>query len=415
MLFSRNRSWFRTWAIRSSLAAVLGTGLVLSGAVTAAGAATTEPYRIGYLVDASGTGQGIFKATLEGFQLYVDRINAQGGIRGRQIEVLVRDVQADPARSASAATELAGQGAIVIAGLTMTNTHLPVYTAAARVGVPVLTGFPANVGAGVTLPPARKGVFGVGLAFELTGEVGGDLARRVSPEGKTFVCAVFETPGGFVACHGATEAAKAQGFTRVETVTFPVALRDFRAVAERISALKPDVLLTIFGRGRTLNYFPALSEAGFTGKLLSMECGTGDDELRAAAKVSPGFDVYSYSRYAGAGQSSGPELAALEAAASKAGVKEVLAFHAGGWTLGLVLSDALSRCEGNCNAAQLEQALSHTNVDTGGLTDEPITFTPDDHYGGSSYRLYRYEREADVVAYTGDLVRIGSTPRFPKK
>lgn len=395
----------------SSLAATLVTALSFGGAH----AQTAEPLKIGYLVDASGPMQGIFKTGLEGFQLYVDSVNAAGGINGRKIEVMVRDVQIDPARSAASAQELADKGALAIAGLSLTSTHMPVYGAMSRANVPVVTGFPANVG--VVLPPtAREGVYGVGLAFEITGWVGGELARKVEPNGRTFVCTVFESPGGFIACDAAMEAAKKAGFTTVEKVMFPVTLRDFRPVAEKIVSLKPDVVLTIFGRGRTLSFFPAIGEAGYKGSILSMEAGTGDDELRAAAKSAPGMRVFSYSRYVSAGQGSGPQVTALEAAAKKAGVQEFLAFHSGGWVLGMTVTDALKRCANPCTPEKLDAALAQTRVDTGGLTEEPIVFTKTDHYGPSAYRLYRYDPSADKVVATGDVARASSTPNYqPKK
>lgn len=372
-----------------------------------------DPYKIGYLVDASGPMQGIFNTGLDGFRLYIDSINEAGGIRGKKVEIMVRDVQIDPARSTSSAQELAGKGALAIVGLSLTSTHMPVYNAMSRVKVPVVTGFPANVG--VVLPPdARDGVYGVGLAFEITGWVGGQLARKVAPKGKSFVCTVFESPGGFVACDAAIAAAKEAGFTSAEKVMFPVALRDFRPVAEKITAMNPDVLLTIFGRGRTLTFFPAVADAGFKGRILSMEAGTGDDELRAAAKSAQGIDVYSYARYVSGGQGAGPQVTALENAAKKGGVPEVLAFHSGGWVLGMTVADALKRCEEPCTSERLNVALSNTNIDTGGLTREPIVFTPKDHYGPTAYELYRYDRATDKVVSTGDIERAASTPKYKK-
>src|SRR3546814_12022280 len=94
---------------------------------TTVAAQASEPYKIGYLVDASGPMQGIFNQGLDGFQLYIDSVNASGGINGHKIEVMLRDVQIDPARSASSAQELAGAGALALAGLTTTSTHLPYY------------------------------------------------------------------------------------------------------------------------------------------------------------------------------------------------------------------------------------------------------------------------------------------------
>lgn len=398
--------------MKTTLRSLAAAALMLSAPPAFAGDAAA-PYKIGYLVDASGPMQGIFSPGLEAFRLFVDRVNAEGGVNGRPIELLVRDVQVDPQRSATAAQELISDGAIAIAGLSLTSTHMAVYAATARRQVPVLAGFPANVGA--ILPPAKDYFYGVGLAFEVAGEVGGQLARQAAPEGKTFVCTVFESSGGFVACDGAIAAAKAAGFTTAEKVTFPVQQRDFRAIAEKINQLKPDVVLTILGRGRTLPFLPALSEAGFKGKVLSMECGTGDDELREAAKAAPGIEVFSYSRYVGGGQGSGPDVTALEAAARQAGVKELLSFHSGGWVLGKVLVDALKRCGKDCTATGLNAALSDTQVDTGGLTGTPVRFTKDDHYGRTAYRLFAYDRGADQVRGIGDWLEVDSTPVHAKR
>jgi len=372
-----------------------------------------DSYKIGYLVDASGPAQSIFSPTLEGFNLYINKVNSEGGVNGRKIEVMVRDVQVDPQRSASAAQDLVSSGAIAIVGLSLTSTHMAVYAALNRSDVPVVAGYPANVG--VVLPPTpRSRAYGVGLAFELTGEVGGLLARKVNPNGKSFACIVFESPGGIVGCDASIAGAKAVGFTAGERITFPLAQRDFRAIAKKLTQMKPDVVLLVIGRDRTLSVLPALSEAGFQGAVLSMEAGTGDDILRTAAKASPGFEVFSYSRYAGTGQGKGAQLDALTAAVKKAGGKEVLAFHSGGWVLGIVMVDALKRCGAECTPSKLDEALAKTNIAAEGLTGAPIRFSPTDHYGPSAYHLFRYDRAKDQVVAVGDWLQTDSTPKYYK-
>src|SRR3546814_17977361 len=97
------------------------------------------------------------------------------------------------------------------------------------------------------------------------------MALQVAPDGKSFACTVFESPGGFIACDAAIAAAKEAGFTTAEKIMFPVSLRDYRPVAEKITNMNHDILLTIFGRGRTVTFFPTTAEAGFQGKKLYME------------------------------------------------------------------------------------------------------------------------------------------------
>ena len=86
-------------------------GSAASAAALAAGVcrpaiAQSEPIRIGYLPALTGpsssTGIGINRGT----ELAVKEINAAGGIKGRQIELIVRDTQSDPTKAVNAATEL---------------------------------------------------------------------------------------------------------------------------------------------------------------------------------------------------------------------------------------------------------------------------------------------------------------------
>ena len=65
-----------------------------------------EPIRIGYLPALTGpsssTGIGINRGT----ELAVKEINAAGGIKGRQIELIIRDTQSDPTKAVNASAEL---------------------------------------------------------------------------------------------------------------------------------------------------------------------------------------------------------------------------------------------------------------------------------------------------------------------
>src|SRR3546814_5513029 len=106
----------------------------------------------------------------------------------------------------------------------------------------------------------------------MTGWVGGKMARQVAPDGKSFACTVFESPGGFIACDASIAAAKEAGFTTAEKIMFPVSLRDYRPVAEKITNMNPDILLTIFGRGRTVTFFPTRSEERRGGKECVSTC-----------------------------------------------------------------------------------------------------------------------------------------------
>lgn len=381
---------------RKTLSAVALVG----GCVVAASAHAQDAVKFGYLLDASGPTQDISKPTLDGFNLYIEKVNAAGGVDGRKIAVDIRDVQLDTQRAVVTAQQLVQEGAVAIIGLPLSSTQMGIYQAMAKSQTPVVAGYPSNIR--VIAPPAMKNAFGIGVMFDIMGWIGGDLVRDVAPKGKSMVCTTFESPGGLVSCKGAEAAAKKDGFETTQSVTFPIAQRDFRGIAERIASLKPDVVLTVVGRGRTLAMLPALSEAGYKGTVLSMEAGTGDDIVRQAAKAAPGIDVYSYTRYVAEGYGAGPQVAALEKATKAAGMEKWMAAQAAGWTLGMLVEDVVKRCPAPCTAEKVQSALVKTKLDTGGLAGGPIVFTETDHYGPTRYLLVKYDRQADAMKPLGD-------------
>lgn len=391
----------------------LALSLALASLAFAPSARAAEPFRFGYLTDASGPMQGTFKATLDGFQLFVNQLNAAGGVNGRPFQIEVRDIQSDTQRSVNAVQELAAANALAILGLAVSNTHAAVYATAEKLGLPVVAAYPANIP--LALPPATPNAFATGLIFSVTGEVAGKFARQLVPKGKTLVCLGFESPGSILACEAATKSAAANGFTKVESIIVPLTQRDFRGVVDKVMALNPDVVTDCFGRGHVVSLLPALGAAGYEGVYLNMESGIGVDALRDAARDAPDLKLYTYSRYIVDGQGPGAQAEALRSAAKAAGLKELLTYHAAGWALGLVVADAASKCGEPCDRAAFIRALEQVSVDTGGLSGAPIRFSATDHYGSSAYRLYRFDAEKRTFSPVGEWLPATSAPAVAKK
>jgi branched-chain amino acid transport system substrate-binding protein len=86
------------------------TALVgLFALVSAAGCSgedAEEPIKIGVLFASTGVGQVYGAPALRGAEIMAARINAEGGLLGRQVEIVFRDEQSDPAAATSAARDL---------------------------------------------------------------------------------------------------------------------------------------------------------------------------------------------------------------------------------------------------------------------------------------------------------------------
>ncbi len=111
---------------------ILVTGLLLSACskstpssapstsspVTAAPStpADTSPIKLGYISSLSGLFGSVDQYLTPAVQMAVDDINKNGGINGRQVELMARDDQGDPSLVAQKASELKAAGCVAIVG-----------------------------------------------------------------------------------------------------------------------------------------------------------------------------------------------------------------------------------------------------------------------------------------------------------
>ena len=102
-----------------------------------AAAPTGDPITIGYAAAASGSLAPYDSPA--GAQCEAENINNAGGILGRPVEVLVRDMKSDPALAATVGQELLDAGAVVILAPPTDDTSIPIAQLAQPDGVAVLS------------------------------------------------------------------------------------------------------------------------------------------------------------------------------------------------------------------------------------------------------------------------------------
>jgi branched-chain amino acid transport system substrate-binding protein len=97
-------------AIRFLLGAMLMTGSLFLGC------GNQEPIKIGFAGTLMGNDSGRSINARDGVILAVEQLNTSGGIKGRKLELLVRDDQRDFKVAAAMDQEMAAQGAVAIIG-----------------------------------------------------------------------------------------------------------------------------------------------------------------------------------------------------------------------------------------------------------------------------------------------------------
>lgn len=364
------------------------------------GQAEGDPYTIGYVTDLSGPLRDSYSPTLEGFQLYIDDLNANGGIDGHPVEVVVRDDELNAERAVSAAVDLVtNRDVIGIFGLSLSSTHQPVYEAMEQEQVPVVTGFS---GIGAALPPAQDYAFSAGTIFEVAGEVAGEFTQTIVPDGGTLVCVTFESVGGIAACDHHEAAARDAGFD-TERVVFPVATREFASVAEEITSMNPDIVTGHYGSEQNVGVVAALRQAGYEGPYLIANYGVTEQAVRRGMQAAGSQEnIFLFGRYAMIDESS-PGLDELKAVGEELGTEfELSNAHVSGWGIARVAHEALAACGFPCDAEGLNTALQDLSVDMRGVTGGPVEFTEDDHYGTSYWRLAEFSPDEDAFVPVGD-------------
>lgn len=96
-----------------------------------------EPIRIGAVLSLTGSYAGLGAPEKNAIEMEVARINAEGGVNGRPIEVLIEDDATDAATAQAAVTKLVDQeGVVAILGATGTGQTMSMRADVIRAGVP---------------------------------------------------------------------------------------------------------------------------------------------------------------------------------------------------------------------------------------------------------------------------------------
>lgn len=121
--------------------------------------AQNAPIKIGCITTLSGAAGIMGKPQHLGMQLAAKRINAAGGIQGRQVEIIVRDDESKPNTGVAAVRELAGNGVRIFAGVLGSPVALAISGIAEELDIVLLNA--ASHGNNLTHEDFRKNYFRV--------------------------------------------------------------------------------------------------------------------------------------------------------------------------------------------------------------------------------------------------------------
>lgn len=218
----------RPWMIPALAAALLA----------AAPALAQDAVRIGFHAPLTGFAAADGTSARNGAELAVEQANAEGGIDGRQIELVVYDDQAEPKQAVPIATKLIEQDGVKVA---VSGSYSAPTRAAAGVfqeaGIPYLSAYAVHP----DITRAGDYVFRTSFVGEVQGRAGAKLIGEDLGKSRVVLITLNNDFGKSLAA-GFKEAADRYGIEIAAEYEYAIQDRQFGPIVARVKADQPDAI-----------------------------------------------------------------------------------------------------------------------------------------------------------------------------
>ncbi|WP_159961778.1 ABC transporter substrate-binding protein [Blastococcus haudaquaticus] len=231
----------RTQLRRALPAALLPLSLVLAACGSSVGGAEEaegDDLKIGFIVPATGLASATGLAMQAGFELAVERINADGGVNGQDVTYEIQDDAGDPATTSQIARRYSQDNAVdMLFGTITGDTAAAVQPIADEAGMPFATAILGD-------PPVCSPYawpFGESSRQLLAIQVANlmeDYGPRIA-----FVGSDYNFPRDYA--EAAKELIEANGGELIAEEYSPLGTTDFESTIGRLSAAQPDAILAM--------------------------------------------------------------------------------------------------------------------------------------------------------------------------
>ena len=264
---------------------ILKKTAIAASLILAAGGALAQNIKIGSVLSVSGPAAFLGDPELKTLQMYVEKINAEGGVLGRKLELVHYDDGSDAAKANGFTKRLIESDKVdVLIGGTTTGATMAMAPLVDKAGLP----FVSLAGAVVIIDPVKKWVFKTPHTDRMAAEkVFEDMKKR----GISKVGLLSETSG--FGASGRKESqivASKYGITLVADETYGPKDTDVTAQLTRIKNTAGVQAVFVFGLGQgpavvTKNY----GQLGMTALPMYQSHGVASDEyLKLSGKAAEG-------------------------------------------------------------------------------------------------------------------------------
>ena len=357
-----------------------------------------DAYVIGLTGALTGPPASTYAPAVEALRVYIERINAAGGINGKKVNLILQDDSAEPGKATANAKKLIGQdNVILIMNASLSSTYAPVVAEAKRAGVPIL--FASSVCPKDVYPPAEPTEFCT-TAFAANYDSRATLAfiKETAKEPVKIGFAAMAIPLSRGEMDFAEQQAPGLGMTVVGKEVIPPPTPDYTPFATKLMESGANWVFSWAPWVTQVRTLEALRRLGWQGEYVAWAHIEAEGEL-ARLKDGKFYVIGANALF----QDELPIHKEMAAAAQQAGVQYPPQQMAEGWIAGMVIEAALKATGWPASADKLAAAMSDLKVDTRGLRGGPIEWTKDNHFRTRQYyRVYAWDTAKNAIVRVKD-------------
>ncbi len=361
--------------VKHSLLKIVTAAAIAVGSLSAFAA---DPIKIGSVLSVTGPGAFLGDPELKTLQLYIEKINKEGGVLGRQLQLFHYDDGSDAGKANGFAKRLLDDDKVdVIVGGTLTGSTMSMIPLVEKAEVP----FISLAGAVVIVEPVKKWVFKTPHTDRMAAEKVFDDMKK---HNITKVALFSETSGFGASGKKETEAMAAKmGITLVANETYGPKDTDMTPQLTKIKNTAGVQAVFVFGLGQgpavvNKNY----RQLGLTLPLYHAHGVASEEFIKLSGTAAEGVRLPAaallVANKLAANDPQKPVVTAYRKAYSDRYKEDVSTFGGHAYDGLMIVVDAFKRA-GSTDKAKVRDAIEATKgyIGTGGK----VTMSPTDHMG----------------------------------
>lgn len=369
---------------------------VIAICAVAVPAIAQDAYVVGLTGALTGPPSSTYAPAVDALRIYIDRVNAAGGVNGKKIQLILEDDGAQPSKAAANTKKLITQdNAVLVVNASLSSTYAPMITETKAAGVPLL--FASGVCPQSVYPPADPLQFcTTGYASHFDSQATLDFVKATAKEPVKIGFSAMAIPLSRGEMDYAQDLSKTMGMTPVDEQVIPPPTADYTPFATKLKDAGPNWVYSWAPWVTQVRTLEALRKLDWQDDYIAWGHLEAESEL-ARLKDGKFFVVNANALF----QEGLPIQKEIEDAAKKAGSKYPAQTMTEGWIGGMAIEAALKGAGWPADAAKVRAAMENLKIDTKGLRGGPIEWNKDNHFRTRLYyRVYKWE--GDKIARVQD-------------